>query len=38
MIRTAADTIAFSPPLIITEAQVEELVGKLRRVIRSVAN
>ena len=37
MIRTAADTIAFSPPLIITEAQVEELIGKLRRVIRAVA-
>ncbi len=37
MIRTAADTIAFSPPPIITEAQVEELVGKLRRVIRAVA-
>ena len=38
MIRTAADTIAFSPPLIITEAQVEELIGKLRRTIRAVAN
>ena len=37
MIRTAADTIAFSPPLIITESQVEELIGKLRRVIRAVA-
>ena len=38
MIRTAADTIAFSPPLIVTESQVDELIGKLRRVIRSVAN
>jgi len=38
MIRTAADTIAFSPPLIITESQVDELIGKLRRVIRSVAH
>jgi len=38
MVRTAADTIAFSPPLIITEAQVEELIGKLRRAIRAVAN
>lgn len=37
MIRTAADTIA-SPPLIISESQVDELIGKLRRVIRSVAN
>ncbi|MBN9467520.1 MAG: aspartate aminotransferase family protein [Bosea sp.] len=38
MVRTAADTIAFSPPLIITEDQVEELIGKLRRAIRAVAN
>jgi len=38
MVRTAADTIAFSPPLIITESQVGELVEKLRRVIRAVAN
>jgi beta-alanine--pyruvate transaminase len=37
MVRTAADTIAFSPPLIITEAQVDELIGKLRRTIRAVA-
>jgi beta-alanine--pyruvate transaminase len=37
MIRTAGDTIAFSPPLIISESQVEELVEKLRRVIRAVA-
>ncbi|WP_291637206.1 aspartate aminotransferase family protein [Bosea sp. (in: a-proteobacteria)] len=37
MVRTAADTIAFSPPLIITEDQVEELIGKLRRAIRAVA-
>ncbi|TCR61456.1 aspartate aminotransferase family protein [Bosea sp. BK604] len=38
MIRTAGDTIAFSPPLVITESQIEELIGKLRNVIRSVAN
>ena len=38
MIRTAADTIAFSPPLIITESQIEEMIGKLRGVIRSVAH
>ncbi|HEV7337998.1 MAG TPA: aspartate aminotransferase family protein [Bosea sp. (in: a-proteobacteria)] len=38
MVRTAADTIAFSPPLIITESQVEDLIGKLRRAIRAVAN
>ncbi len=38
MIRTAGDTIAFSPPLIITESQIEELIGKLRRVIQKVAH
>ena len=38
MVRTAADTIAFSPPLIISESQIEELIGKLRRAIRAVAN
>jgi beta-alanine--pyruvate transaminase len=38
MVRTAAVTFAFSPPLIITESQVEELIGKLRRAIQSVAN
>jgi beta-alanine--pyruvate transaminase len=38
MVRTAADTIAFSPPLIITESQIGELVEKLRRGIRAVAN
>jgi beta-alanine--pyruvate transaminase len=37
MVRTAADTIAFSPPLIITESQIGELVDKLRRGIRAVA-
>ncbi len=38
MIRTAGDTLAFSPPLIISESQIGELIDKLRRVIRSVAN
>ncbi len=38
MVRTAADTIAFSPPLIISESQIEELIDKLRRAIRAVAN
>jgi beta-alanine--pyruvate transaminase len=37
MVRTAADTLAFSPPLIITESQVGEMVEKLRRGIRAVA-
>ena len=37
MVRTAADTIAFSPPLIISESEIEELIGKLRTAIRAVA-
>ncbi len=37
MIRITADTLALTPPLIITEEQIDELVEKVRRVIRSVA-
>jgi beta-alanine--pyruvate transaminase len=37
MMRTAGDTLAVSPPLIITESQIDELAEKLRRVIRAVA-
>jgi beta-alanine--pyruvate transaminase len=33
MIRVTADILALSPPLIISEAQIEELVGKVRRVL-----
>ncbi len=37
MMRITADTIALTPPLIITEEQIDELVDKLRKVIRSTA-
>jgi beta-alanine--pyruvate transaminase len=37
LIRTTGDIIALSPPLIISEAQVEELMERVTRAIRSVA-
>jgi beta-alanine--pyruvate transaminase len=37
LIRTTADTIAMSPPLIITEAQIEQLVATLRGVLETIA-
>jgi beta-alanine--pyruvate transaminase len=37
MIRIAGDTIALSPPLIVTEAQIDEMFDKLARVIKAVA-
>jgi len=37
MIRITADTIALTPPLIISEDQIGEIVDKLGRVIRAVA-
>jgi beta-alanine--pyruvate transaminase len=37
MIRITGDTIAISPPLIITEDQIGELADKLGKVIRAVA-
>ncbi|MFN3672270.1 MAG: aspartate aminotransferase family protein [Bosea sp. (in: a-proteobacteria)] len=37
MIRITGETIALTPPLIITESQIEELTEKVRRVIRAVA-
>ncbi len=33
LIRTTGDIIAMSPPLIISEAQIDELIGKLRAVL-----
>jgi len=36
MIRVAGDTIALSPPLIITEAQIAELFGKLETLLKSL--
>ncbi|MFD1331784.1 aspartate aminotransferase family protein [Methylopila musalis] len=36
LLRTTGDTIALSPPLIISEAQVDELVGKLADVLKAI--
>lgn len=36
LIRTTGDIIAMSPPLIISEAQIDELIGKLGDVLRSL--
>ena len=37
MIRTTGDTIALTPPLIITETQIGEIADKLKRLIKAVA-
>ena len=37
MLRYTGDTLALTPPLIITESQIDELVEKVRRTIRAVA-
>jgi beta-alanine--pyruvate transaminase len=37
MIRAAGETIALSPPLIVTEAQIDEIVDKVGRAIKAVA-
>ena len=37
MIRITADTIALSPPLIVSKAQIDEIVDKVRGVIEAVA-
>ncbi len=37
MIRIAGDTIALSPPLIVSEAQIGEIFDKVGRVIKAVA-
>jgi beta-alanine--pyruvate transaminase len=36
LIRTTGDTIAMSPPLIITKAEIDELIGKLSSVIKTL--
>jgi beta-alanine--pyruvate transaminase len=36
MVRVTGETIALSPPLIISEAQIGEIVEKVDRVIRAV--
>jgi beta-alanine--pyruvate transaminase len=37
MLRYTGDTLALTPPLIISESQIEEITEKVRRVIRAVA-
>jgi len=37
MLRTAGDTLVLTPPLIISEDQIGEIVEKVARVIRAVA-
>ena len=37
MVRITGDTIALSPPLIVTEEQIGEIVDKLTKVIKAVA-
>ncbi len=37
LIRVTGETIALSPPLIVSEAQIDELIAKVARVIRAVA-
>jgi adenosylmethionine-8-amino-7-oxononanoate aminotransferase len=35
--RVTMDTLIVSPPLIVTEAQIDEITDKLRKTIRKVA-
>ena len=35
--RAVGDTLALSPPLIVSESQIEEIFGKLARIIRALA-
>jgi beta-alanine--pyruvate transaminase len=37
MVRAAGDTIALSPPLIASEAQIDEIFDKVGRAIKAVA-
>ena len=37
MIRAVGDTLALTPPLIISEAQIDEIAGKMASIIRAVA-
>ena len=36
MIRTTGDTIAMSPPLIISKGEIDELIGKLADVLKKL--
>jgi beta-alanine--pyruvate transaminase len=37
MLRYTGDTLALTPPLVISESQIEEITEKVRRIIRAVA-
>jgi beta-alanine--pyruvate transaminase len=37
MVRSTADTLALTPPLIVSEREIEEIFGKVTRVIKAVA-
>ena len=37
MVRAVGDTLALTPPLIVSESQIGEIVDKLDKVIRAVA-
>jgi beta-alanine--pyruvate transaminase len=37
MLRVAGDTLALTPPLIVTEEQIGEIIEKVAKVIRAVA-
>jgi beta-alanine--pyruvate transaminase len=37
MLRAVGDTLALSPPLIVTEAQIGEIFDKVARIIKTVA-
>ena len=36
LVRFTGDILAFSPPLIVTKAQIDEIFGKIRRVIERI--
>jgi len=36
MIRAVGDTLALTPPLIVSEAQIDEIFGKVAKLIRAV--
>jgi beta-alanine--pyruvate transaminase len=38
MIRGVGDTLALAPPLIVSRSQIEDMVERVRRVIRAVAS
>jgi beta-alanine--pyruvate transaminase len=37
MIRSTGDTLALTPPLIVSEREIEEIMAKVARVVKAVA-